>query len=380
MITQTLAIFADAYRELNAKKLFWIVLSISAVAMLAFAGFKADDQALYYFGFKFPEWGIPPKTMYKTIFTGFVIGLWLTWAATIIALISTASIFPDLISGGSIDLFLSKPISRVRLFFTKYFSGLLFVILQVAVVCTMGYFALGIRAGAWNAKIFWGIPIVVCFFSYLFSICVLLGVVTRSAFAALPLTILFWLLCWGVSTTELVFLQFKTDSQLDLNRLRLQIDTYDKRIAMMQPKPTTQPATTQPAEPRLLTDFKETRARLFDKLPESESNVARWKNWHQLIYSIKTFLPKTSETIALLERHLVSREETAAMVSADEDRKNKRKSSSSNEEIDVPKERTDLAVNNQLRDRSVGWIVGTSLLFEAVVLSLAAWIFHRRDF
>ncbi|HEV8293146.1 MAG TPA: hypothetical protein VGP94_14520, partial [Tepidisphaeraceae bacterium] len=201
MITQTLAIFADAYRELNAKKLFWIVLSLSGFAMLAFAGFKADDQALYYFGFKFPNWGIPPRAMYKSIFTGFVIGMWLTWAATIIALMSTASIFPDLISGGSIDLFLSKPISRIRLFFTKYFSGLLFVILQVSVVCTMGYFALGIRAGSWNVKIFWGIPIVVCFFSYLFSICVLLGVVTRSAFAALPLTVLFWLTCWGVSTT-----------------------------------------------------------------------------------------------------------------------------------------------------------------------------------
>jgi hypothetical protein len=33
-----------------------------------------------------------------------------------------------------------------------------------------------------------------------------------------------------------------------------------------------------------------------------------------------------------------------------------------------------------LRQRSVAWIVGTSLGFEVVVLALAAWIFSRRDF
>ncbi len=386
MLIQTSAIFVDAYRELNARKLFWIVLILSSLAIIAFAGFRADDQYLTYFGLKFPDWGIPPRTMYKTIFTNFVVGLWLTWAATILALISTAGLFPDLISGGSIDLFLSKPISRIRLFFTKYVDGLLFVILQVTVVCTLGFFILGLRGGGWLPQIFWGIPIVVAFFSYLFSVCVLLGIITRSAFAALPLTILFWVICWGVSTTELVFLNFRTEARLDINRLNMQIDTYDKRIAQMQPRPqpptnqpTTQP-TSQPAEPRLLTDFKATRERLVLEKGPRETSLERWKTWHDIFYSIKTFLPKTSETIGLLDRYLVSSEESAALAAtADDDRKSKRKSDD-DAEIEVPKERTDIAVDRQLRDRSVFWIVGTSLLFELVVLSLAAWIFSRRDF
>ena len=32
------------------------------------------------------------------------------------------------------------------------------------------------------------------------------------------------------------------------------------------------------------------------------------------------------------------------------------------------------------RSRSLGWVVGTSLGFEAAVLALSAWIFCRRDF
>jgi ABC-type transport system involved in multi-copper enzyme maturation permease subunit len=274
MRIQTTAIFVDAYRELNAKKLFWIVLAISAVVMIAFAGFKAEDHSLSYFGIALPDWGIPPRAFYKSLFTSFIIGLWLTWAATIKALISTASIFPEFISGGSIDLFLSKPISRLRLFITKYMSGLLFVILQVTLVCGLGFLILGFRGGGWYPQIFWGIPIVTCFFSYLFSVCVLFGIVTRSALTALPLTIIFWFACWGVSTAEVLFLQFETDARLEMTRLNMQIDTYDKRIAMMEPKPANPPATrpsTQP-QPRLLTDFKETRERLVSEKPKNESS------------------------------------------------------------------------------------------------------------
>jgi hypothetical protein len=34
----------------------------------------------------------------------------------------------------------------------------------------------------------------------------------------------------------------------------------------------------------------------------------------------------------------------------------------------------------ELRSRSVWWVVGTSLAFEAIVLLIAAWIFCRRDY
>jgi ABC-type transport system involved in multi-copper enzyme maturation permease subunit len=378
MITQTLAIFHDAYRELTDRKLFWLILILSVIAIIGFAGFHADDQHLTYFGFNFPAIGIPPRVLYKSIFSGFVIGMWLTWIATVLALISTASIFPDFIAFGSIDLFLSKPISRVRLFFTKYAAGMLFVILQVVVFTLMAYCVLGLRGGGWVPGLFWAIPIVVCFFSYLFSVCVFFGVLWRSTLAAFFLTLLFWLICYALGTTELVLLSFKTEAQLSLTRLNLQIDTYDKRIAMMEPataatsRPSTQPA------PRLLTDFKATREKLVAERFDTESNLRSLDRWHGIFYSIKTFFPKTTDTIELLNRILLSREEISQLTP--EDRRNRRHKNDDEDDSGVPKPRADVETQNRLRDRSIGWIVGTSLAFEAVVLSLAAWIFHRRDF
>src|SRR6185437_5144958 len=96
------------------------------------------------------------------------------------------------IGGGSIDLYLAKPIGRARLFLTKYLAGLLFVTLQVVVISVGSFFVLGLRGHDWEPGLFWAIPIVVCFFSYLFAVCVLLGVKTRSTIAALLLTILCW--------------------------------------------------------------------------------------------------------------------------------------------------------------------------------------------
>src|SRR5688572_54219 len=126
--------FADAYRELNARKMFWIVLILSALVVLVFMGIGiADDGNIFLFGLKTPFDTDPADRagFYKTFFNDWGVTLWLSILASLLALISTAAVFPEFVSGGSIDLYLSKPISRVRLFLTKYVAALLFVALQV---------------------------------------------------------------------------------------------------------------------------------------------------------------------------------------------------------------------------------------------------------
>jgi hypothetical protein len=46
MIRQTLAIFLDAYRDLNARKLFWVTLTLTAVFVAAFALMGVNDKGL----------------------------------------------------------------------------------------------------------------------------------------------------------------------------------------------------------------------------------------------------------------------------------------------------------------------------------------------
>src|SRR5687768_1574075 len=105
--------------------MFWIVLVLSGLVVVAFASVGIRNEKL---AFLWMETPIPvpfaPADFYKFLFAAFGIKYWLGFAATILALISTTSIFPDFITGGSIDLYLSKPIGRLRLFLTKYVSGL----------------------------------------------------------------------------------------------------------------------------------------------------------------------------------------------------------------------------------------------------------------
>src|SRR5262245_55512747 len=107
LLTQTAALFVDAYRELNAKRLFWITLWLSLAVVLAFAFISITPRGFKVFAWEIPSpfnsTIIPPDTFYKFLFTQWAIPWWLGVAASILALISVASIFPDFISGGSID-------------------------------------------------------------------------------------------------------------------------------------------------------------------------------------------------------------------------------------------------------------------------------------
>ena len=158
---------------------------------------------------------ISPAVFYKQMFVYGGIGFWLSWLATILALISTAGIFPDLISSGVIDLFVSKPIGRLRLFVTEYAAGLLFVTLQVTIFSLGSFLVIGLRGGVWEPGLFVAVPVVVCFFSYLFSVCTLLGILTRSTVAALLLTLLFWLFVYGTGAAEQNVLMFETMAKHD---------------------------------------------------------------------------------------------------------------------------------------------------------------------
>ena len=113
VLIQTGAMFVDAYRELHSKKLFWITLVLSLLVVVSFAFVSINDKGLVVFGFDFPgAWNsniIPPAAFYKFLFTNLAIPFWLGVLASILALISVGGMFPDMLTGGSIDLFLAKP-------------------------------------------------------------------------------------------------------------------------------------------------------------------------------------------------------------------------------------------------------------------------------
>lgn len=459
-LLQTRALLVDAYRELNAKKLFWAVMAISAFIMGGIACLGVYEGGMSVLWIDFPN-GIlnatvtPPEVFYKLAFITFAIPIWLAWGATILALISTAGMIPDFVAGGSIEMSLSKPISRVRLFLTKYLTGLLFVFAQVLVFAIGSFLVIGIRGGSWEPGLFLAVPLMTIFFSYLFCVCALVGLLTRSTITALLVTMIFWLALFAVNIADGIVLTFDTQAKLTVQRHEERLTAFQSlteqrdealeryRAAMQdiglgdrfnQPQPAEDNADTEPpaennpdtnTEPgpdttnelgsvvaglwlptapnddtelrRLRRDVEALQERLARTerhientvkpgLEKSKESAENWAKWQTRVYTIKTALPKTAETIELLRRWVIDAADLPSPPeeeqTADEDTRALFGGNAppSGLQVNTNSEEFQTALRERYDARSVQWVIGTSLLFQLVILTLACLIFARRDF
>jgi len=320
-----LALLVDSLRLLRARALFWITLMISALAAVIYLsiGFTPTGVSMMFGMAKFDNpvlrAGTPAAELfYLGLFSKFIVGLWLSWVAIGLAIISCAPVFPDFMAEGSIGIPLSKPVSRLKLFLYKYIGSLMFVVLQVGLFCAIVFFAVRWRVGTWNPSVFWAVPLVTLVFSYLYSVVVLVAVKTRSVLPAILAGILVWFASWvGQKGEEILY-----------------------KIAYLD----------TPA----------------DVVSTSENDNMR--EWHRRSVWMMACLPKTGETVNLIDRHVVIGGKAGF-------------SNSGFIKIlmgmgSSPEESVDRAVARH----SPFYILGTSVIFEAVMLGFAAWTFCRRDF
>lgn len=389
ILRQTAAIFTDAYRELNAKKLFWITLLFSIIIVGFYACFGIDAQGVHFLWMTLPGTeqyaaNISPATFFKFWMYAVGIGIWLTWVATILALISTAGIFPDLLASGSIDLYLSKPISRLRLFLTKFLTGLLFVGVQVGVFIVGCILVIGIRGGSWEWSLLLAIPIVLAFFTYLYAICTFFGILTRSTITALLLTLVAWLCFFGLNSTDNILLAVRSDAGFNLERAQLSASQNRERIENLQAR----------IDNNTAGERTESQLEMAKRNLESAvANIERHQKtldgvepWFQRVFMAKSFFPKTSETVALLGRYTLDLEELQALMPPDQrndvevniEELGYARPGEAMEAAQVmpPNIRSEL----ELRSRSIAWVLGTSFGFTGFVLAIAAFFFCRRDY
>jgi hypothetical protein len=313
-----ITILIDSLRLLRARALFWVTLGLSALVAVVFLSISFTPTGIsVLFGWvtldnEVLRAGSPmAEVVYLGMFSNIVVGLWLSWAAIGLALISCASIFPDFMAEGSIGVSLSKPVGRLTIFVYKYLGSLMFVALQVGIFALIVFLAVRWRIGVWNPTIFWSVPIVLLVFSYLYAVVVIVAVKTRSVLAAIFAASTVWFVSYLGQRGEEVLYLLSRDEVADA------------------------------------------------------SGATPLKDWHGRSVWLMAVLPKTGETARLLDRLVVAGGgrgiDPRALIGALTGR--------SAGGADAAQER-----------HSVGYIVGTSLGFEAVLLVLAAWGFCRKDF
>lgn len=356
-LVQTSAQFVAAYRELNARKLFWVALFLNALVIGAVAAIGIDEKGISVFGYELGIPGVnttlfPDGKLYKVILSALGVGFWLSWLSTILALLSTASMFPDLATGG-VDTMLSKPIGRARLFLTKFATGLLFTALQVTVFAVLAFLVLGIRGGVWELGIFVVVPLMVVFFSYLFAVQAVVGMVTRSPIASVIVTLLFWIFIFLVHSGEQFTLVGRTAS-------RLEIEGIERKLETLQTG--------------------EAKQGLLPRLEEQKASDENWAIAHGIFYAAKTALPKTTETAGLVTRALAIAADIGSEEDAEADDESARQQRGFFRSQFVTERKLRAAIEEEMAQRPVWWVVGTSFGFECVVLGLGIWYFRRRDF
>lgn len=406
---QTAALLVDSFRLLLARKLFWITLAISGLVMLAYAsmGFHANGISLVFGLWKldlpeFAEGTALGRALYVGVFTSFIVPIWLAWVATILALVSTTSIFPDFLSDGAVDVVLAKPVSRTKIFLVKYLGSLLFVLLQVGVFCIGVFVAMGLRLGEWNWALFAAVPLITVFYSYIYCVNALIGVLTRSAIAALLGALLFWFAIFIVQSAEGTLTQFVTQTRVEHERAVAQAESLDARVERLR-----NPANMREhlARNTLTPEGIEARITQFERNAEvARANAAgkartlqTLETWRGRVRVLLTVLPRTSATIALLDRWLTPDGDATmldVMLRATPTAPSPEPpgDDAAIDDLAAPTAPPDTStrhgpdedvlrrLDQQQRAEPAWRIIGPSLAFEAFILLIACAVFTRKDF
>lgn len=392
-MTPILALLRESWLTLRAERLFKVVLALNILVVLAYASLGFDQTGFFIF---YGAWhyenefiysGSPlATTLYLSIYSAFIVNVWLGWIAAILALISTSSIFPTFLSQGAVELVLSRPPRRSTVFLTKYVGGLLWVALQVCVFTIGAFFAAGWRIGLWDPAIFLAIPLITLFYSFLFCVNVLVGVITRSTLVALLATMVFWSATFAIRQADDLIANQQFSNQFQIERIESRIGELLEQQARLGFDGTI-------SELNQLDDQLATQHVRLDDAMETGELLRPWATW---IGRLRMLVPETARTISLLQRSLerhtnISFTDLMSGKAFEEDF-----DQPSTRDIDLDLEEDERTQRRRARrqgrqaameaamerENSVSaWhIITKSVLFEAIVLIAAMMIFRRRDF
>lgn len=124
----------------------------------------------------------------------YFVGTFLYSIAMMLFIAACAGYFPDTLSAGAVDILVSKPISRAKLFFGKYLGGLILVSIALFTAFGAIYLGIGIRLGSWQGGLFKMLPLTIFSAALLYAILAFVGIAWRSTSLGIVLGYLFYII------------------------------------------------------------------------------------------------------------------------------------------------------------------------------------------
>lgn len=187
------AIIELTFRESLAKRTFMAFLGISTLVCLLFIfALNLDivngmESYISIFGQEVNERIYLDELVYN-IEAG--IAAVLFTAGIFMALFATSSLIPSFLDKGSIDLMISKPLSRFQILMGRYLGAVAIVAFNIFYLVIFSWLILSIKTGIWNWGFLLSGVMIVLAFAILFALMTFLGIIVRSGPFSLMITYL----------------------------------------------------------------------------------------------------------------------------------------------------------------------------------------------
>lgn len=160
-------------REALARKVFIAFFIMSSLAILV-------TFLVFILGDFIPELGEGENM--EELVIGIQIGIiyMVNSLGLLLSIFSTASFMPQIMERGTVDLFLSRPLSRTQILLGRYIGGLLVVLINIAYSVLGIWLIISLKFGYWNFYFLLTIVSITFVFASLYSLMTLLGVATKS--------------------------------------------------------------------------------------------------------------------------------------------------------------------------------------------------------
>jgi ABC-type transport system involved in multi-copper enzyme maturation permease subunit len=190
---KVMAIIQLTFRESLAKKTFMAFFAISTLVCLLFIfALNLDivngaQSSISLFGNKAEE--LVDVREVITVIEGAVAVLLFT-GGIFMSLFATSNLIPTLLRPGFIDLFISKPVSRIQILSGRILGSVSIVAFNIFYLILFSWIIMSVKTGVWN----WGFLLagimIVLTFIILFSLMTFLGLLTGSGPFSLMITYL----------------------------------------------------------------------------------------------------------------------------------------------------------------------------------------------
>lgn len=181
------AIIVDTFRESLARKIFIVFFAISTLNLLFFAfilNIDVVDGALAMVSVLGKQ--APNKIKIAEIIIGAesAIAMALFTGGIFLSLFATANFVPRMLEKGTIDLLISKPLSRPRILLAKYLGSLAIVVLNIVYAIVGVWLVLSLKTGFWNVGFLYAAGTIILTFAILYCLIMFLGITTGSGSVA----------------------------------------------------------------------------------------------------------------------------------------------------------------------------------------------------